>query len=76
MDANRSHTGSRFAGYMQRLKKMDRERFAEAIGTRLDLTAKTIKSPESPSLIMKAPKPSPKAHIKSTDPTDADFDSD
>lgn len=31
---------------MQRLKKMDRERLAEAIGTRLDLTANTLKSPE------------------------------
>ena len=39
-------TGTKFAGYMQRLKKMDRERLAEAIGTRLDLTANTLKSPE------------------------------
>ncbi|KAL8827249.1 MAG: hypothetical protein Q9191_003302 [Dirinaria sp. TL-2023a] len=38
--------GTKFAGYMQRLKKMDRERLAEAIGTRLDLTANTLKSPE------------------------------
>ncbi|KAL9632751.1 MAG: hypothetical protein Q9164_005124 [Protoblastenia rupestris] len=68
--------GSRFAGYMQRLKKMDRERFAEAIGTRLDLTAKPIKSPESPPLFAKAPKPSPKAQTKSTEPTDVYFDSD
>ena len=33
---------------MQRLKKMDRERLAEAIGTRLDLTANTLRSPEIP----------------------------
>ena len=41
-------TGSRFAGYMQRLKKMDRERLAEAIGTRLDLTASNLHSLETP----------------------------
>lgn len=39
--------GTRFAGYMQRLKKMDRERLAEAIGTRLDLTANTSQNPET-----------------------------
>ena len=39
--------GARFAGYMQRLKKMDRERLAEAIGTRLDLTANTFQNPET-----------------------------
>lgn len=33
---------------MRRLKKMDRERLAEAIGTRLDLTANTLRSPEVP----------------------------
>lgn len=33
---------------MQRLKKMDRERLAEAIGTRLDITANTLRSPEVP----------------------------
>ena len=33
---------------MQRLKKMDRERLAEAIGTRLDLTANTFPNPETP----------------------------
>ena len=31
---------------MQRLKKMDRERLAEAIGTRLDLTTNLLESPE------------------------------
>ena len=35
---------------MQRLKKMDRERLAEAIGTRLDLTANSLKSVESPMI--------------------------
>ena len=33
---------------MQRLKKMDRERLAEAIGTRLDLTAHSHQSLETP----------------------------
>ena len=33
---------------MQRLKKMDRERLAEAIGTRLDLTANSLQSLEAP----------------------------
>lgn len=33
---------------MQRLKKMDQERFAEAIGTRLNLTAKPSESTRSP----------------------------
>lgn len=33
---------------MQRLKKMDRERLAEAIGTRLDLTANSLQSLETP----------------------------
>ena len=33
---------------MQRLKKMDRERFAEAIGTRLDLRANSLQNPETP----------------------------
>lgn len=43
-----SFIGTRFAGYMQRLKKMDRERLAEAIGTRLDVSANTLRSPEIP----------------------------
>ena len=33
---------------MHRLKKMDRERLAEAIGTRLDVSANTLRSPEIP----------------------------
>ena len=35
---------------MQRLKKMDRERLAEAIGTRLDVSANTLQGPEIPVL--------------------------
>lgn len=33
---------------MQRLKKMGRERLAEAIGTRLDLTANSLQTLETP----------------------------
>ena len=35
---------------MQRLKKMDRERLAAAIGTRLDVSANTLQGPEIPVL--------------------------
>ena len=45
---------------MQRLKKMDRERLAEAIGTRLDLTANSLQSLETPIV-------SPTSERKSTD---------
>ena len=43
-----SFIGARFSGYMQLLKKMDRERLAEAIGTRLDRTAINLQSLETP----------------------------
>ena len=33
---------------MKRLKKMDQERVAEAIGTRLDTSANTLRIPEMP----------------------------
>ena len=33
---------------MQRLKKTDRERLAEAIGTRLDLTANSLQNVDTP----------------------------
>ena len=33
---------------MKRLKKMDQERLAEAIGTRLDTSANTLRIPEIP----------------------------
>lgn len=34
---------------MRRLKKMDQERLAEAVGARLDLTANMLRSPEVPT---------------------------
>ena len=43
---------------MQRLKKMDRERLAEAIGTRLDLTANVLQSQEAPTVT----RPSKRTH--------------
>ena len=65
--------GTRFAGYMQRLKKMDRERLAEAIGTRLDLTANTLKGPEVP-LVTHTSKRKPEDELKKTENKDLDLD--
>lgn len=65
--------GTRFAGYMQRLKKMDRERLAEAIGTRLDLTTNTLQSPESPT-IAHIPKRKSDDEAKRLEKKDPDLD--
>lgn len=65
--------GTRFAGYMQRLKKMDRERLAEAIGTRLDLTANTLQGPETP-LVTHTSKRKPEGDLKRTENKDLDLD--
>ena len=43
---NSAFVGTRFTSYMKRLKKMDQERLAEAIGTRLDTSANTLRIPE------------------------------
>ena len=48
------YTGSRFAGYMQRLKKMDKERLAEAIGTRLDLSTSRAQTSENSSITQRS----------------------
>ena len=68
-----SSIGTRFAGYMQRLKKMDRERLAEAIGTRLDLTANNLQSIETP-IVNRTSKRKSEDEPKKIGTTDVDFD--
>ena len=73
-NTHRWSLGARFAGYMQRLKKMDRERLAEAIGTRLDLTtANNLQSIETP-IVARASKRKPEDGPEETGTKDADFD--
>ena len=64
--------GARFAGYMQRLKKMDRERLAEAIGTRLDLSANSLQRLETP-VVARVPKQS-KSERSKVETKDVEFD--
>ena len=68
-----SFIGARFAGYMQRLKKMDRERLAEAIGTRLDLTANHLQSIETP-IVARTSKQKSEDEPKKVETKDGDFD--
>lgn len=58
---------------MQRLKKMDRERLAEAIGTRLDLTANSLQSVETP-IVSRAPKRKSKDEPTKVESQDVDLD--
>ncbi len=65
--------GSRFAGHMQRLKKMDRERLAEAIGTMLDLTANNLHSLETP-IVTRTSMPKSEDEQKKIESKDVGFD--
>lgn len=58
---------------MQRLKKMDRERLAEAIGTRLDLTGNAPRSLEGP-VVAQAPKRKSEDERKTPEHKDLDLD--
>ena len=58
---------------MHRLKKMDRERLAEAIGTRLDLTANTLQSSETP-IVAQELKRKAEDGPQSTDNKEVDLD--
>lgn len=67
--------GARFAGYMQRLKKMDRERLAEAIGTRLDLRVNnSLQSTETPIVARPSARKPEDEPTKTMGTKDVDFD--